>query len=129
MNELHDAVRANQLEEVRKLLQGGLFIDTRDSFLYTPLHISAAIGYVDITKLLLEYGAEVNAQGQGGVTPTQLAKHAIYWLEKGVWQDNLYYNPEICNHAETIAVLSRRMTWVERYCIPSPESENISLPR
>ncbi|TPP59183.1 Ankyrin-2 [Fasciola gigantica] len=39
----------------------------------TALHIASLAGHIDIVKLLMEYGANVNAQSQNGFTPLYMA--------------------------------------------------------
>ena len=33
---------------------------------YSPLHVAAAFGYLDIAKLLIEYGANINSRDNNG---------------------------------------------------------------
>ena len=33
---------------------------------YSPLHVAAAFGYLDIAKLLIEYGADIHARDNHG---------------------------------------------------------------
>ncbi|MFQ6039423.1 MAG: sigma-70 family RNA polymerase sigma factor [Candidatus Poribacteria bacterium] len=42
---------------------------------WTPLHYAADVGNFDIVKIILKYGADVNAQDAKGRTPLQLAAH------------------------------------------------------
>ncbi|WVQ75397.1 hypothetical protein IAR50_005017 [Cryptococcus sp. DSM 104548] len=72
---IHDAVSTDDLVEVRKILQNdkGL-VNVVDEFGYTPLHIAADRGYPDMTRLLLEHGADRNAKDQDEQTPLMLAE-------------------------------------------------------
>lgn len=74
---LHQAVRRNDLKEVEKLLNQGFDVDVRNEVLCTPLHDAAAFGAVDVIKLLLSRGADINAIS-GGFGWTPLLK-AVYW--------------------------------------------------
>lgn len=42
---------------------------------FVPLHISAKHGRVEIMKLLLDKGADVNAESKNGLTPLHIATH------------------------------------------------------
>jgi hypothetical protein len=60
---LHDAVQHHNLEEVASLLDKSDFaecINSRDSQGFTALHIAAKLGHVDMVKLLLNKGADIN---------------------------------------------------------------------
>jgi ankyrin repeat protein len=57
---------------------------------FTPLHLAAKSGHLDIAKLLIEQGgADMDASGRNQLTPLHLASHynrenvLIYLLEKG----------------------------------------------
>ena len=46
-------------------------MNARKQNYWTPIHLSAANGYFDITELLIERGADVNAVNGEGKTPYQ----------------------------------------------------------
>ena len=49
---------------VRVLIDGGADMDARDhGFGRTPLHVAAAFGTVEVVRILIAAGANVNAQG------------------------------------------------------------------
>jgi len=51
-----------------------LWTDEFDSFLFeTPLHLAASNGYLDIAKLLVKAGANVNSKGASESTPLMFA--------------------------------------------------------
>ena len=65
------AALAGDVREVRSLLERGANVKARDNFHRTPL-IAAAANWSgcdpDLVKLLLDHGADVNAQNRGGWT-------------------------------------------------------------
>lgn len=40
---------------------------------YQPIHLAAAIGHIEALRLLIKYGADVDAQTNEGVTPLHYA--------------------------------------------------------
>ncbi|KAM0277760.1 hypothetical protein ACHAQH_005553 [Verticillium albo-atrum] len=62
------------LANARYLLQQGASADARDIEGTTPLHHAAWRGNVAIVKLLLEAGADVEAENRQGMKPVNLAK-------------------------------------------------------
>ena len=63
-SDLHDAVKADDIGRVQALLSAGAQdLNKVDVFFGTPLHLAATRGSLEITKLLLEAGADVNAEG------------------------------------------------------------------
>lgn len=71
-----DAVKAEDLDGVTAALSAGADVNELGSSTMTALHMAASRGSVDIALLLINAGAEVNAQagsGQGLVRPLHLA--------------------------------------------------------
>ncbi|HSY52010.1 MAG TPA: ankyrin repeat domain-containing protein [Thermoanaerobaculia bacterium] len=63
INDLFDAVRSGNVEQVREILERNPESATaRDSEGATPLHYAAEIGHDAIVALLLDAGAEINAR-------------------------------------------------------------------
>jgi ankyrin repeat protein len=57
------------------LLDNGLDISARErSYGYTPLHWGACYGYVEVSRVLVGKGADVNAEASYGETPLSLCK-------------------------------------------------------
>ncbi|XP_066587988.1 tonsoku-like protein [Prorops nasuta] len=70
--QLHIACINGNIDTVEKLLEEGHPTDVRDHCGWTPLHEAANHGYVEIARLLIKNGANVNDRGGnycGGVTP------------------------------------------------------------
>lgn len=53
----------NDIETVEKLLSKGHPIHVRDSFGWTPLHEAANYDFVEIAKILIKHGADINDPG------------------------------------------------------------------
>jgi len=73
---LHDACRTNDLPEVQRLLAEGADVDARsheNDGEQVPLEDAIEYGHIDVVKLLLSHGANVNARGRCGRTPLQSA--------------------------------------------------------
>ncbi len=72
---LLDALKRGDKEAVEILLElGPNEIDINDEECgVTPLHLASSIGYIDIIRMLLEKGADINAQDNYGQTPLYYA--------------------------------------------------------
>ena len=57
---LHAATYTNRGDVVRLLIQKGANVKATDDAGWTPLHLAASNGYVEIARLLLEAGADPN---------------------------------------------------------------------
>lgn len=73
-NPLHDAVMNEDLDQVSELVSGGADVNEKDQMGSTALHWTAYAGLTDISRLLLDKGAEVNVKDKlGGLTPLHWA--------------------------------------------------------
>jgi uncharacterized protein len=75
---LHLAAFFGKPEAVKALLDAGARVDayTRNAFANQPLHAAAAGRHVEVCRLLLAAGADVNATQRGGYTPLhEAAQH------------------------------------------------------
>nr|XP_024219771.1 transient receptor potential channel pyrexia-like isoform X2 [Halyomorpha halys] len=70
---LHTAVKENRRDVVELLILIGVSPDVRGISWSTPLHEAAARGYVDILQLLLQHGADINAE-------TSMGRSALFYL-------------------------------------------------
>ena len=77
MPELISAAGQGDIGTVRKLLERGANVNTRDKESgWTPLMSAALFGSIDIIKLLMERGAHVNAQDKFSWTPLMIASRS-----------------------------------------------------
>ena len=68
--ELIEAVISNNYELVKKLIEDGININFQDlTTCYTALIYASQKGYLDICKLLIDSGADVNIQDKHGSSP------------------------------------------------------------
>eukprot|EP00055_Hartaetosiga_balthica_P009906 m.40761 g.40761 ORF g.40761 m.40761 type:complete len:547 (+) comp6945_c0_seq1:43-1683(+) len=78
---MKDKITAGNVEDVRRVLiaSGTNAHQAANNVLtdhgITPLHLACALGKIDISSLLIEYGAKVNAQTDAGDTPLH---NAVY---------------------------------------------------
>jgi ankyrin repeat protein len=77
-SELHDAVNAGDLALVQTLLSGGANVNELDLF-GTPLHGAAARGYVEIARVLIDAGADLEAE----VVASQDKSHPLHSAASG----------------------------------------------
>lgn len=73
--DLQRAVAKGDVETVRNILPGLSWqaVDSPDKFGLSPLMITAQRGYVDVARVLLETGADVNFQSSSGKTALMMA--------------------------------------------------------
>lgn len=70
---VHDVVLNNNAERLRELLQKGLFAKGKSIDGATPLHRAAEIGSITCARVLLEFGADIDATNVAGETPFHVA--------------------------------------------------------
>lgn len=58
---LHDAVRAKDINQVKKLLKTNIEVNLKDKYGYTALHLAARLDELKIAELLVQNGATVNS--------------------------------------------------------------------
>ncbi|KAK7270235.1 hypothetical protein RIF29_23237 [Crotalaria pallida] len=75
-DELVRAVKVDDVHGVKRCIEEGASLNTRDQNGWTPLHWAAFKGRIKSLKVLLEHGAEVDAVDGDGYTPLHSAAHA-----------------------------------------------------
>lgn len=73
LERMFEAIRKGDIKTVEKMLDSGFDVNATNADKMTPLHIAAIIGNLDIVKLLVNRGADVNAQDYVGYTPRKRA--------------------------------------------------------
>ncbi|XP_014294729.1 serine/threonine-protein phosphatase 6 regulatory ankyrin repeat subunit B [Halyomorpha halys] len=89
---IHSKLR-NHTRTIELLLEKGANVDMQDkAFGWSALHWSAAIGHLEVAKMLVKYGAKINLPSRINQTPMYLARlwgrNEIYYFlqsQGGVW--------------------------------------------
>lgn len=85
----HDAIQHGNVQSVLELIKEGADIEAIDPDAeFTPLMTSVAWGQSEVTSLLLEHGAQINARGRGGDT----ALHVLMLHADDCWNDGKWSN-------------------------------------
>lgn len=70
-------VELNNIVKVREMVNQGADVNQSDKLGFTALHISSWNGYIELTKYLLDLGANPNVTSPSGYTPLAFANPAI----------------------------------------------------
>lgn len=70
--EIHDAARTGDLARIEQLLSSGVDVDEASTF-GTAMHFAAGKGHVSAARLLIKYGADVDAYSEAMGTPLHTA--------------------------------------------------------
>jgi len=65
---IHDAIRKGNSQAVKQHLAAGTKVDVKHDDGWTPLQLAAGEGQKEITELLIEKNADVNAMTEDGLT-------------------------------------------------------------
>ncbi|MEL6986457.1 MAG: ankyrin repeat domain-containing protein [Bacteroidota bacterium] len=71
--DIHQLTLDGKIEKVKRLIEQGRDVNTRDSYGRTPLHIASAENHNIDMRILIELGADINAQDRQGRTPLMYA--------------------------------------------------------
>lgn len=75
-HEIFSLIKSNNIESVQQLIKQKANINIKNQDGYTPLHLAATGGNLNIAKLLINNGANINAKDQQDSTPL----HAVQQL-------------------------------------------------
>ncbi|OCL02548.1 ankyrin, partial [Glonium stellatum] len=71
--QLHRAVIDGSKELVQKLLSSGAAMNLGDHANNQPLHYAILGNFINIVRLLLEFGADFDSKGQNGRSPLHMS--------------------------------------------------------
>ena len=67
---LIEAVKLNDIQKVQSLLDLGVNVNEQEDIIkWTPLHYASYVNNYELTKLLLQYGANINIKNIFKITP------------------------------------------------------------
>lgn len=108
---LWEVVAAVDLSAIKDALDDGVDLNAQDpQFGSTPLSWAALMGHTEVVALLLERGADVNAQNRDGATPLHSAaflgraETVKLLLEKGA-------DPKLRNNTGSTAIDGAKLDW------------------
>jgi len=81
---LLEAAAANNMKELKELLEMGVPVNCTDAGYRTPLHWAAAYGHIQAATELLACGADVNARSAHNLSPYDLAMAGNFELVAGL---------------------------------------------
>ena len=85
---LCDAAMEDDPDKIRRMLDQGTPIESRNAYGMTALHMAAKHGASNAMRALLEFGANVNAENIIGITPMDLARKSNNACEQLLIQRN-----------------------------------------
>lgn len=72
---LFKAINYNQISEVRRLIESGISVNSKDEDGWTPLMLAAHKNYLNIAKLLVELGADLELKNDDGETALMVSAY------------------------------------------------------
>lgn len=88
--ELFDAVEKGDAERLNDLIKQGVDLESKNDRNETPLHVACFFGQYELVKLLLDNGANINAEDEKDRTPLYsiAAVHNYPWLSRYKHKDH-----------------------------------------
>jgi hypothetical protein len=112
---LHHAYRASF---AKWLIGVGAEIDSRDKYGKTPMHWAAANGYLDICKVLLDHGADINAKANDNASPWDVRFKSLDF------EKQLHHLGARSGQGETKLTQTKEPDWVWFWSFFSADSES-----
>lgn len=138
-NELHEAVRANNMPEIKRLIgQSPELLNSITESGMTPLHYAALHNRPEVAMLLVLAGAKLTEKTINGVTPLQLAfrKRSIDFLREMISKTSIVYTSTFIdasskgnarNDKDFITELEIANDIVVTFLRNNPSNENINF--
>lgn len=101
------AIEQNDLEQFRQLIAEGYSLEQRDEAGATPLMMAATKNRYEMVKMLLEAGADVNAQMSGTVTGSAVMQLAAKYAGLETIDLLLQYEPNLERSLIALAYINR----------------------
>ena len=88
---LYQAIKNNDLQEVKKLINEGAALNVKNEYGNTPLHFAAYYGHTNIVRYLIEKGANIYIENNDGEIPVYVTKklEIVNILLEKEWNDDM----------------------------------------
>ena len=94
-NRLITSIQRGNIEDVKACINAGVDVDRREKDSNNALIVAAASNRLEIVRLLLARGADVNVPGYNDMTALHYRVHAHHFLKEENLQEEIYESEEI----------------------------------